>query len=583
MSGFLLLLVAASSGLIPTPAFANCEPLTYPLSQKMYDVTTMGQVSQLQKFLARDRTLYPEALITGYFGPATRRAVKRFQVKTGIVSAGASLSNPTVGMVGPLTRAVLNTQMCELMPQTVAQPVQNQSNQNVTPASVQQPVNTNNTSSGTSQSVQSSLNQTQQTTPAQAQITIPALVPPQVQQTPARAVVTQPVAQPQLPPVSVVFPPTPTFLNQVVTGSHRFQQNVAFGGWGPHLGKLMRAPDGSLWMADDTGNNVLANDGISYYHQINGQWVFAGSNNFFGVIQQNTGSVLRGDTIYSYGIDTKNHRVEECYFSTVKTYKACNSLPFELSPNANYIGAALTPSGYTMVWWTNVVNNGAGTFEYIYNFGGGWNGPVSSGIGGFSDASYANIAFYNDSSFVIHAELVTGDAPNWKFVGSFADGSLGNAIAEWKTLSPVGGTDSIISTDDVWVDAKGGAHILARSQNGTMVYYYRPRGGSFSGVLAAFPGVYRARFVDSSNGQVYLVYGKAGDGLRVITIDKSTSRGALPLQESASQKVSTPSGYTTIDAIYPESRIYQTVQVQGMHILINGRDNQGELVHIELR
>ncbi len=38
-----------------------------------------NDVKKLQSFLSSDKTIYPEGLITGYFGPATRRAVKRFQ------------------------------------------------------------------------------------------------------------------------------------------------------------------------------------------------------------------------------------------------------------------------------------------------------------------------------------------------------------------------------------------------------------------------------------------------------------------------------------------------------------------------
>lgn len=55
-------------------------------------------VSRLQKLLAQDKEMYPEGLVTGTFGPATERAVKRFQAKYGL---------PQVGRVGPATRAKL--------------------------------------------------------------------------------------------------------------------------------------------------------------------------------------------------------------------------------------------------------------------------------------------------------------------------------------------------------------------------------------------------------------------------------------------------------------------------------------------
>lgn len=63
-----------------------------------------NQVTLLQQLLAKDPTLYPEGLVTGYFGSATTRAVGRFQVKYGITRPG----NPGYGQVGPLTRKKLN-------------------------------------------------------------------------------------------------------------------------------------------------------------------------------------------------------------------------------------------------------------------------------------------------------------------------------------------------------------------------------------------------------------------------------------------------------------------------------------------
>ena len=55
-------------------------------------------VTALQAHLA-DNGYYPEALITGYFGPLTRAAVIRYQRLSGIT--------PAIGYVGPITRAVL--------------------------------------------------------------------------------------------------------------------------------------------------------------------------------------------------------------------------------------------------------------------------------------------------------------------------------------------------------------------------------------------------------------------------------------------------------------------------------------------
>ncbi|RJQ31543.1 peptidoglycan-binding protein [Candidatus Parcubacteria bacterium] len=65
--------------------------LTKQLKYGMKD----GEVKALQQALAVDKTIYPEGLATGYYGPATRNAVIRFQKKYGI---------DPVGFVGPATR-----------------------------------------------------------------------------------------------------------------------------------------------------------------------------------------------------------------------------------------------------------------------------------------------------------------------------------------------------------------------------------------------------------------------------------------------------------------------------------------------
>lgn len=76
------------------PAIANS-----PVFNSDLEVGTRGDdVTRLQQLLASDASLYPEGLITGYFGKATQAAVRRFQQKQGL---------PAVGRVGPQTRAKL--------------------------------------------------------------------------------------------------------------------------------------------------------------------------------------------------------------------------------------------------------------------------------------------------------------------------------------------------------------------------------------------------------------------------------------------------------------------------------------------
>jgi len=58
-----------------------------------------GDVTNLQTFFADNPNIYPEGLVTGYFGNLTSNAVKNFQSQSGIAQ---------VGRVGPVTRDAIN-------------------------------------------------------------------------------------------------------------------------------------------------------------------------------------------------------------------------------------------------------------------------------------------------------------------------------------------------------------------------------------------------------------------------------------------------------------------------------------------
>ncbi len=100
----------------PTPAKSSTTPslqVASPVVQQIPVVTVSpvfkknlfvgsrgNDVTRLQTLLGQDATVYPEKLLTGYFGSKTVAAVKRFQKKYGIT--------PVNGRVGPKTRAKLN-------------------------------------------------------------------------------------------------------------------------------------------------------------------------------------------------------------------------------------------------------------------------------------------------------------------------------------------------------------------------------------------------------------------------------------------------------------------------------------------
>jgi peptidoglycan hydrolase-like protein with peptidoglycan-binding domain len=79
----------------PSLAFAAFTPITSQLDQGQRGTN----VTNLQTFLAANAAVYPQGLVTGYYGPLTTNAVKAFQSLYGI---------STVGRVGPQTIAKIN-------------------------------------------------------------------------------------------------------------------------------------------------------------------------------------------------------------------------------------------------------------------------------------------------------------------------------------------------------------------------------------------------------------------------------------------------------------------------------------------
>lgn len=80
-----------------------CPTLSRNLYLGINDSAVGGEVTELQKFLAEDSDVYPEGLITGYFGSLTEKALKRWQAKYNVVSSG-SPNTTGYGVVGPKTR-----------------------------------------------------------------------------------------------------------------------------------------------------------------------------------------------------------------------------------------------------------------------------------------------------------------------------------------------------------------------------------------------------------------------------------------------------------------------------------------------
>lgn len=94
---------AASLAIAPVPA-AACTPFTATtLALNSTDAVTSGEVTKLQRTLAKDPSVYPQGSVTGFYGPATDKAIKAFQIKNGLATA----TSGGYGLVGPATRATL--------------------------------------------------------------------------------------------------------------------------------------------------------------------------------------------------------------------------------------------------------------------------------------------------------------------------------------------------------------------------------------------------------------------------------------------------------------------------------------------
>ena len=83
--------------------------LAYTPITSTLDLGARGtNVTNLQAFFADNSAIYPEGLVTGYFGGLSQSAVQRFQATYGIVNSGTPA--PTgYGRVGPSTLSRINT------------------------------------------------------------------------------------------------------------------------------------------------------------------------------------------------------------------------------------------------------------------------------------------------------------------------------------------------------------------------------------------------------------------------------------------------------------------------------------------
>ncbi|MBI3046037.1 MAG: Ig-like domain-containing protein [Candidatus Harrisonbacteria bacterium] len=94
---------------VPTaPSVAQPSPVVQAVSpvfnQDLQSGARNDEVKRVQQLLASDKEVYPEGLATGFYGKLTEGAVRRFQLKHGVIQ---NANDPGNGRLGPKTRAKL--------------------------------------------------------------------------------------------------------------------------------------------------------------------------------------------------------------------------------------------------------------------------------------------------------------------------------------------------------------------------------------------------------------------------------------------------------------------------------------------
>ena len=366
-----------------------------------------------------------------------------------------------------------------------------------------------------------------------------------------------------------------------VTDQHRVVPGAMFGGWGPHLGHLVRAA-GDLYWVDDVCDPSVENDcdvnvnrRVGVFRRDPTGWVQIATIPLTNV-QQNTATIATETALHTYGVDVVAGRVTECITDLATTTGTCTPIAIPTGASANYVGAAVSPAGDRLAWWTNVVDGGGGTFSYVVDYGGGWNGPRTGSIGGYNDFAYAHAGFVEGTSAVtFFGQVVSGLAPDWRFATLVGEADLTTAEAATFTnalVPPI--DDTIASTNDLFVDRfTRDVHLLARAQSGEVVYYHRPATGPSAGTWSAPtilpPTSFRARFLESE-AWIAIVSGPATGGMYVRRFLRSDVIAGEPLDFTRAIPEALPIAFGTFVGIYPEADVTQDAPVGGLHFCAVG-------------
>lgn len=105
ISGQKSVVIDNNSSLVQNPSVTSSLTISYlpPLQTSLRVGEQSENVKLLQRYLVRDKTIYPEGTIDGYYGPAVVKAVQRFQRGNGLIGYG-SPETTAYGLAGPMTQ-----------------------------------------------------------------------------------------------------------------------------------------------------------------------------------------------------------------------------------------------------------------------------------------------------------------------------------------------------------------------------------------------------------------------------------------------------------------------------------------------
>lgn len=87
-------------GILFAPSFIFAETKNSTIPNSFQRGNSGEFVKDIQSILKNDSLIYPQGLVTGFYGPATEQAIKKLQEKYGLPQTGV-VDSPTIGILFP--------------------------------------------------------------------------------------------------------------------------------------------------------------------------------------------------------------------------------------------------------------------------------------------------------------------------------------------------------------------------------------------------------------------------------------------------------------------------------------------------